>query len=238
MNKLITVSGMRRCKDVESGCTILMGAPHADPRLWREYLDGALAVYRHYGAEDAVEYDAWLDGSSTSLFCIALDSSGRVVAGLRAEGPHQYVDQVHAIRSWSGRPGEAAFRKMVADQIPDGVIESKTGWVARDTEHRSALAGWVARAIVQSALLLGARYSTGIAPSHVLDRYRTTGMKVVWWIPASGYPNDRYITVPVWWDMRNYQTLGTAAQIRLIETEMVELTGSGPLSWTRGERVA
>ncbi|MFE3101092.1 hypothetical protein [Nocardia tengchongensis] len=231
-------SGMLRCADTQSGYTILIGPPHADPRLWREYLAGALAVYRHYGAEEAVEYDAWLDGSTTALFCVALDSDGRVVAGVRAEGPHQHVDQVHAVRSWAGRAGDAAFRKLVADQIPDGVIESKTGWVAPDAEHRHALADWVARAIVQSTVLLGARYSTGIAPSHVIDRYRTTGMAVVWWVPSSGYPNDRYITHPVWWDMENYRERGTPEQVRRVESELAELHASGPVDWTGGERLA
>ncbi len=230
--------GMLRCRDARSGCTILIGPPAADPRLWREYLDGALEVYRSFGAEEAVEYDAWLDGRTTSLFCVALDSDGRVVAGVRAEGPHRHVDQVHAVRSWAGRQGDAAFRKMVADQIPSGVVEAKTGWVARDAEHRHALADWVARAIVQSALLLGVRYSTGIAPSHVLDRYASSGMKVVWWVPSSGYPNERYITHPVWWDMQTYKSVGTPEQVRLIEAEMAELTAGGTVHRTRGEGLA
>lgn len=230
--------GMLQCRDAQSGYTILMGPPQADPALWREYLDGALAVYRSYGAEDAIEYDAWLDGASTALFCVVLDFDGKVVAGMRAEGPHRHVDQVHAVRSWDGRPGDAAFRRLVAEQIPFGVVESKTGWVSRTDPHRHALADWIARGCMQSALLLGARYSTGIIPSHVIDRYRTSGMNIVWWVPSSGYPNERYVTCPVWWDAQTYAELGTPQQVRAIEIEMAELRASGEVGGLRGEGLA
>ncbi|WP_405485914.1 hypothetical protein [Nocardia sp. NBC_00511] len=215
-----------------------MGPPQADPELWREYLDGALAVYSGFGAEDAVEYDAWLDGATTAIFAVALDSDGKVVAGMRAEGPHSHVDQVHAVRSWDGRPGDAAFRKFVAEQIPFGVVESKTGWVSRSVEDRHILANWIPRACVETTLVLGARYSTGITPSHVVNRYRTTGMNVVWWVPTSGYPDDRYVTCPVWWDMETYASLGTPEQARYIEIEMAELRASGEAGGAQGEGLA
>ncbi|WP_459962370.1 hypothetical protein [Nocardia sp. IFM 10818] len=230
--------GMLRFQDPRTGCTFLVGSPEADPRLWRQCMDGALEVYRRYGSEDALEYDAVIDGRSTTLFGVAMDSSGRVVAGVRAEGPHKHVEQVHAVMSWAGLPGDAAFRRMVADQIPDGVIECKAGWTARDAEHRGALADWVARCIVHSMALLGVRYAVGVAPQHALKCYRSSGANVAWWIPASSYPDDRYRTVPVWWDMQTYKSVATDLQVRLIEAELSELTASGTLDWSRSEGLA
>ncbi|MFE3191826.1 hypothetical protein ACFXHA_22645 [Nocardia sp. NPDC059240] len=231
-------SGMLRYRHADSGCTFLVGPPHADLALWRQCMDGALEVYRHYGSEDALEYDAVIDGRSTILFGIALDAEGRAVAGVRAEGPHQHVDTVHAVASWAGLPGDAAFRRMVADQIPDGVIECKAGWTVRDTPHRRELADWVARAIVHCASLLGVRYAVGVAPDHALKCYRSSGANVAWWIPATSYPDDRYRTVPIWWDMQTYRTVATESQTRLIDLEMAELTADGtrlPIVWARDE---
>ncbi|MBL1079507.1 hypothetical protein JK358_34390 [Nocardia sp. 2] len=233
--------GMLQFHDPQSGCTFLVGTPQADPMLWADFMAGALAVYRHYGAEDALEYDTVIDGHTTTLFCVALNSSGRAVAGVRAEGPHRHVDEVHAVASWAGLPGESSFRRMVADQIPDGVIECKAGWVARGVENRAQLADWVARAIVHCSALLGVRYVVGVAPDHALPRYRSSGAKVAWWVPPTSYPDERYSTVPVWWDMNTFRSEATESQVRLIDSELSELLASGPVppvSWTHGEGLA
>ncbi len=219
--------GMLRFRDAESGCTFVAGSPRVHPALWRQCMDGALRVYRHYGAEAALEYDSVIDGGSTTLFFVALDTDGNAVAGVRAEGPHRHVDEVHAIADWAGRPGEAAFRRMVAEQIADGVIETKAGWVARESPDRRALASGVARAIVHSMALLRVRYGVGVSPEHALARYVSSGARVPWWIPATSYPDDRYRTVPVWWDMRTFRTVAADAQVRLIDAELAELTGNG-----------
>ncbi|MFE3259485.1 hypothetical protein ACFXPS_28920 [Nocardia sp. NPDC059091] len=233
--------GMLHYRDAESGHTFLIGPPQASPALWRQCMDGALEVYRHYSSEDALEYDAVVDGLSTTLFAVALDREQKVVAGVRAEGPHRHVDEVHAVSSWRGMAGDAAFRRLVAEQIPDGVIECKAGWTARDTGNRSALADWVARAIVHCATLLGVRYAVGVAPEHALKCYRSSGANVAWWIPPTSYPDDRYRTVPVWWDLHTYHTVATEPQARLIEIELAELVAEGttlPDEWSRDEGLA
>ncbi|MFI6868337.1 hypothetical protein [Nocardia sp. NPDC050406] len=233
--------GMLQFRDEQSGCTFLAGSPRLHPRLWRQCMDGALRIYRHYGSEEALEYDKVIDGRSTTLFFVALDSDGNAVAGVRAEGPHKHVDTVHALADWAGKPGEAAFRRMVADQIPEGVIETKAGWAARESPHRSALAAGVARAIVHSMTLLGVRYGVGVSPEHALGRYRSSGAKVPWWIPATSYPDDRYRTVPVWWDLRTYRSVASDSQLRRIDSELAELTVNGSLppgAWLRGDGLA
>lgn len=231
--------GMLRLCDPRSGYTFLLGSPQLNPIMWRRCMDGARDAYRRYDAEDALEYDAVIDGHSTTMFGVALDAAGQVVAGVRAEGPHRHVDTVHAVTSWRGMPGEAAFRKMVADQIPEGVIECKAGWTARDVEHRSALADWVARSIVHFTMLLGVRYAVGVAPEHALACYRSSGATFAWWIPATSYPDDRYRTVPVWWDLQTFRSVASDCQVRLIDAEMTELAMSGSVDWvSRDEGLA
>ncbi|MTE15499.1 hypothetical protein GLP40_22355 [Nocardia sp. CT2-14] len=233
--------GMFQSRDPQSGYTFLIGPPQADLGLWRKCMDGAREVYRNFGTEDALEYDKVIDGRSTTLFGVALDSDGRAVAGMRVSGPYKHVDEVHAVASWAGLPGEVAFRRMVADQIPAGVIEGKAGWTARDVEHRGVLVDWIARAYVHSMMLLDVRYEVGVAPEHALRCYRSSGANVAWWIPASSYPDDRYRTVPVWYDMQTYRSVATESQVRLIDSEVLEFAKSGqklPTAWARGEGLA
>ncbi|WP_433563198.1 hypothetical protein ACQP1O_38330 [Nocardia sp. CA-151230] len=227
--------GMLRFREPLTGYTILVGPPEADPGLWRQNMDGALEAYRRFGAEEALEYDKVIDGLSTSLFFVALDAGGRVVAGVRAEGPHKQVDEMRAVAGWAGLEGGPAFRRLVADQIPDGVIECKAGWAARDCEHRRALADWMARACVHAALLLGVRYTSAHSPEHALNLYRGSGANVAWWIPPSSYPDDRYRTFAIWWDMETYDSVATESQARLLDLELSQLTQNGLLpriAWT------
>ncbi|GAB2504451.1 hypothetical protein [Nocardia heshunensis] len=214
---------MLRFREAQTGYAILVGPPDADPGLWRQYMDGALEAYRRFDSEDALDYDAVIDGRSTSLFFVALDPDGRVVAGVRAEGPHKHVDEMRAVASWTGREGGPSFRRLVADQIPYGVIECKAGWAARDSEHRHALADWMARACVHAAVLLGVRYVSSHAPEHALRLYRSSGAKVAWWIPPSSYPDERYRTFAVWWDMETCDSIATESQARLLAAELSEM---------------
>ncbi|MFJ4652664.1 hypothetical protein ACIP5Y_15490 [Nocardia sp. NPDC088792] len=204
-------------------------------------MDGALEVYRQFGTEDALEYDDVIDGRSTTLFGIALDADGRAMAGMRVSGPYKHIDEVHAVASWAGLPGEGAFRRLVADQIPEGVIEGKAGWTARDAENRSVLADWIARAYVHSMALLGVRYEVGVAPEHAMRCYRSSGANVAWWIPASSYPDERYRTVPLWYDLQSYRSVATESQVRLMDAEFAEfMAGDRRLStgWNRSEELA
>ncbi|WP_433591835.1 hypothetical protein [Nocardia sp. CA-145437] len=221
--------GMLRFQESRTGFTILVGPPEADPDLWRRNMDGALAAYRRFGSEEALEYDKVIDGVTTSLFLVALDPEGRVVAGVRAEGPHKQVDEMRAVASWEGLEGDSAFRHLIAEQIPRGVIECKAGWVDRDSEHRHALADWMSRACVHAALLLGVRYIGSHSPEHALNLYRSSGANVAWWIPPSSYPDDRYRTFAIWWDMDTYASVATESQARMIEIELSQLRENGLL---------
>ncbi|WP_433758902.1 hypothetical protein [Nocardia sp. CA-135398] len=212
-----------RFRDMHSGYVFHVATPQAHPDLWRRYLRGALQVYRHYGVDHALEYDSVVDGCSTSLFFAAVDPSGVVVAGLRAQGPYGVAEEVHALRAWAGQPGAAELRAMVADRIPEGVVEVKAVWVARAAEHRAALAAAVSRCVVHATRLLDARFGFVTTATRNTGLYRSSGGYVADRIPAVPYPDDRYRTIPMWWDTRTYRSLATKLQSSLTVLERAAL---------------
>lgn len=212
-----------RFRDMHSGYVFHIATPQAHPDLWRRYLHGALRVYRHFGVDHALEYDSVVDGHSTSLFFTAVDPAGAVLAGLRAQGPYGVADEVHALGAWAGRPGADQLRTVVAERIPEGIVEVKAVWVAREAEHRTALAAAVSRCVVHAARLLDARFGFVTTATRNIGLYRSSGGYVADRIPSVPYPDDRYRTVPLWWDIRTYRSLATKLQSSLIALERAAL---------------
>ncbi|MEC3917001.1 hypothetical protein [Nocardia sp. CDC160] len=186
-------------------------------------MDGALRSYRRFDVEEALAYDATIDGSSTTVFVVALDETGRMLGGTRIQGPYQHVDEAHAVTEWEGRVGEAAIRKLIADRIPEGLLEFKSAWVEHDSEHRIAVREGLARSAIHIPHLLGARYALSTAADSVAEGWRVSGGSVVWWIPAVPYPNDRYRTVALLWDTCTFRRHAVESQLPLLEAELAEL---------------
>ncbi|MGX1805857.1 hypothetical protein ACWIGI_09090 [Nocardia sp. NPDC055321] len=218
-----------RFQDASSGCTFWIGTPQAHPGLWRRNMAGALRAYRRYGVEAALDYDKTADGRSSALFVTAIDAFGEVVAGLRVQGPYTHVDEVNALSAWSGHPGETALRKRVADRIPQGVVEVKAVWADRalDRAQRRALGAALDRCVVHVTNLLDARYGFVTAGEHAASGYRTSGARSDWWIPAVPFPDQRYRTIPLWWDMESYRSVADESQLVLIDAEHIALSAGG-----------
>ncbi|MGP4113350.1 hypothetical protein ACTWP5_20855 [Streptomyces sp. 4N509B] len=208
-----------RFRDAVSGCVFLLGTPHGQPALWRRVVHGAVRTYRQVGAEDAFPYEEVADGRSTSMFVAGVCPAGRVVAGGRMQGPYRVPDEAHAAQVWRGRDGEAALRETIAERIGEGVVEVKSGWVARDAEHRSALGAALGRAIVHMATLLGTRFVLGSADRARTGRWCGSGARVDARIPSSPYPDERYDTVVLWWDMTSWREVADAGQVTLVDAE-------------------
>ncbi|MGO4617889.1 hypothetical protein AB4305_29600 [Nocardia sp. 2YAB30] len=225
--------GVLRYYDGQSECVFFVSQPDARPVLWSGYLDGALEVYRRFGVEHALEYDAVADGRSTSLFFVAVDSAGKVVAGVRLQGPYMDVRQAHALVEWGGHAGEDDLHTMIADRISEGVVEAKGAWVARDAAHRSELSAAISRTVLHGARLLGARYGFATVASFTVARHQACGAVPAERIPAVPYPDERYQTVPLWWDTRTYQAFGEESQRSLVEHEQdaLGMPGAGPEVW-------
>lgn len=216
--------GQMRFRDERSGHIFVVGTPRTHIALWHGFMDGAQTAYRRHGVEVALEYDDVISGRSTAMFIAGVEPGGRVVAGLRVQGPYVHADEAHAVaREWRGHRGEHAMRRMIAERAGDGVVELKAGWVAHDAEHRAALREAVARCIVHATKLMDVRYGFLTADRDVAPQWAISGGKPAWWIPSAPYPDDRYRTVSLWWDMHDCRTGADEQQLALIDAEMLEL---------------
>ncbi|MBF6166643.1 hypothetical protein IU486_18070 [Streptomyces gardneri] len=211
--------GVRRYYDAQSECAFFVSEPGVSPELWHRYLGGALDVYRRFGVEHALEYDTVADGESTSLFFAALDADGDMVAGVRMQGPYTDAEQAHALVEWAGHPGAEEVRRMIADRIPHGVVEAKGAWVARDAAKRAELGAAISRTVLHGARLLGARYGFATVASFTVARHSACGAVPAEHIPSVPYPDERYQTVPLWWDTRGYAVFAEEAQRSLTHAE-------------------
>jgi hypothetical protein len=63
------------------------------------------------------------------LFVATVESDGRVVGGLRVQGPYTRVDRAFALREWAGRAGTTELRRQIGRRLGAGVIEVKAVWV-------------------------------------------------------------------------------------------------------------
>jgi hypothetical protein len=115
--------------------------------------------YRQHDVESAVDYERVCDGASTSMFVAAVESDGRVVGGLRAQGPYSRVDQAHALHEWAGREGTNDMRRQLDRRLSAGVIEVKAVWVDGDADRHDALTAVLARSFVHVLKLLDVRYA-------------------------------------------------------------------------------
>jgi len=209
-------------RDPDIGCTLVLSHPLADPGLWSEFLAGAHRCYRKHGVECVLDVDALRGGADTVMFSAVVDDAGEVIGGLRAKGPLRSADDSHAVLEWAGQPGQQTVRNMIADRIPFGVLEMKSGWATDDPHRDRLLTDAVARSGLQMMVILDAQFCMFTAATSVLNRWRSSGA-VVAAIPATPYPDERYRTKMLWWnrhDFFNYAQPDQVAKI-LTETELL-----------------
>ncbi len=174
----------------------------------------------------ALEYDRIRDGSTTTMFIAALDASGHVVGGMRAQGRYTSPRESHAVSEWAGQPGEALLWGDIEDRLPAGVIEMKSGWVSEDFPARAELSSALARVVLHSMRLLDVRYALCTVAQHAVRRWETTGARVSSMVPSVPYPDARYQTVPMWWDAQTAPLLATPQHRPAMEKEWAELAGA------------
>ncbi|MGV0814163.1 hypothetical protein ABQF34_19530 [Mycolicibacterium boenickei] len=199
--------------DPDSECTIVVARPDAERDLWNEYVRGAQSNYRKHGVQQALDPKALQTGADTALFCAGINSSGQVVGGLRAKGPHRSVEESHAIVEWCGQPGLDSVRKMIADRLPFGVVEMKTAWVCDDPDQSRALTDTLARMPLHAMTLLDIQFAMATAAAYVLKRWLSSGGVLASKIPATPYPDARYQTKMMWWDSRTFANHADAGQL-------------------------
>jgi len=209
--------------DPLSGRLFVVARPAAQPELWAAYLDGARVSYAQHGVESAVDYDRVRDGAATSLFVAAVEGDGRVVGGLRVQGPYTHVEQAYALREWAGRAGTTELRRQVGRRLGAGVIEVKAVWVDRDADRHDALTAVLARMFVHLLTLMDVRYAFCTAASHAVPRWQSSGGLVSTEVPAVAYPDERYRTLLMCWDQRNVFARMDGQQARAMARESARL---------------
>lgn len=205
--------------DSDTECTVVVSTPAADPALWADFVDGAARSYHRHGIERALDMDSLTDESNTQLFHAVVNDAGAIMGGIRAKGPLDSPEESHAIVEWENRPGLRTVRKMLSDRLPFGVVEMKTAWMSDDPGRSRAISSTLARSPFTTLALLDAQFVVATAGSHVLNRWRTSG-GVVAKIPATPYPDDRFLTKMMWWDRSTFANTADAEQVSKIFNEL------------------
>lgn len=211
------------CWDPQTECTVVFADPKVERDLWQDFVRGACKSYSNHGVERALDMDALPSGRDTILFAACVDDAGRVVGGLRAKGPYQSAEECHALQEWSGQPGYAAVRKMVADRLPFGVVEMKTAWVTDDPDRSRQLTSAISRTPLHAMNLLDIQFIVATAASYVLKRWLSSGGQLATKIPATPYPDHRYQTRLAWWDRRTFANYADPQQLSLFYAEQRQM---------------
>jgi hypothetical protein len=209
--------------DSDTGCTVVVSTPSADPALWADFVEGAARSYHKHGIERALDIDSLADGANTALFHAVVNDAGEITGGIRAKGPLESPEESHAIVEWADQPGLPTVYKMLSDRLPFGVVEMKTAWMTDDQSRSRALGSTLARTPFTTMALLDAQFVVATAGSHVLNRWRSSGGVVATKIPATPYPDDRYRTKMMWWDRSTFSNDAAPEQVSKIFNEMAIL---------------
>lgn len=215
--------------DPISGRHFVVARPEAQPELWAAYIEGALDSYRQHDVQTAIEFGRVRDGRCTSMFFAAVECDGRVIGGMRVQGPYTDADQAHALAEWAGRDGSAQIRREVQSRLAEGVIEIKAVWVDHDAPHRHELSSALSRVFVHAMDLMRVRHAMCTAASHAMLRWQTSGGVVSRAVPPVPYPDDRYQTHLMWWDRLEVGGLVDSEQLISIIAESEQLFGAAPV---------
>ncbi len=201
--------------------TLVISQPAIDPELWADYAAGAVRSYSRRGVESALDLEALRNGDDTIMFGAVVDDSGRVVGGYRAIALRS-ADDSHAVAEWAGQPGQQDVRRIIAERVPYGVLEMKTGWVTDAAGRNPFLTTALARSCFYMMVILDFQYTMCTAATPVLNSWRSSG-SVVAPIPATPYPNEHFRTKMMWWDRRDFVRHARPAQLGKIVSETREL---------------
>jgi hypothetical protein len=205
-----------------SGLRFEAHTPQYSPELWRSYLDGALERYRHYGVERALDLPSIRDGRSTSLFFVALNDAGAVMAGVRCHGPLARSADAHVLEEYRGYAGREQVRVLLEEWIPEGVVEIKGGWVAATAPHTPDLSNALARCHMYAMRWMGARFAFCSTADHSRPRWMSTGGRVAEEITPISYPDERYSTVVLWWDRTTVAQFAAPKQLDVAKNQWAE----------------
>ncbi|TDD67313.1 hypothetical protein E1262_19660 [Jiangella aurantiaca] len=214
-------------RDEVSGMTLRFYTPSRRFDHWTTYMNGAQASYQRYRVEQALTLPAATQASTTPVFAITSDDSGRVWAGWYANGPLRSMRDAYAPREFVSEPVSASLvSDWIEAALPEGVIELKGAWVDPTSEHKSALADLTSRAFLHAMRMLDVRYAYCSAAEHAASRWFNSGAEELPGIIPARYPDDRYRTTVLTWDAETAMERATQEQRRLYDAECRTATGT------------
>jgi hypothetical protein len=174
--------------------------------------------------EKALDLPSILDGGTTSLFFVALNEMGEVVAGSRCHGPLFRSGDAHVLEEYHGHAGCERVRVLLEERIPEGVVEIKGCWVAAAAPHKQDLSNALARCHMYAMRWMGARFAFCSTAYHSRSRWMSTGGRVAEEIAPIPYPDERYSTVVLWWDRATVAQFASPEQLDAAIHEWAELS--------------
>ncbi|WAC56766.1 hypothetical protein [Gordonia sp. SL306] len=181
--------------------TLITATPHAERRLWGRYLRGAAAAYTRHGCAAALDSDLVADGESTARFFAVIGEDRKVLGGLRVQHRFVAAAQSHALEEWAGQSGQVPLVNAIESRLDEGVVEVKTAWVDERSPVARDVAGQLARLGLVIMEMAGVGHMMATAGDHVLKRWESGGGRVDTSIPPTPFPDDRYRTQLMWWDL-------------------------------------
>src|SRR3954469_20911040 len=91
--------------DSDTGCTVVVSTPAADPALWADFVYGGAGSYRRHGMEQALDMNTLTGEGHTRLFNAVTKDGGGVMGKIRAKGPLDSPEESHAIVEWAAQAG-------------------------------------------------------------------------------------------------------------------------------------
>lgn len=217
--------------DAESRFRVMGTSPEHRPDLWHAYLHGAQARYREHGVEAALGLTgSRSDGSS--LVWLVVDTGGQVVAGLRVLGPLRRVEDAFALQELATSSQTQDLAAAIASRLRQGIVEIKGTWSSSSLDanasyHASRL---LSRCTMHSLTWFGARWGICTAHAGSSALFRRAGARAVEGFAPVPFPDARYRTVPMWWDVQAINQLAQPDQLVRAADEHLQLllTSSAP----------
>lgn len=207
-------------RDRVSGMWLRFYNPARRFDLWRAYVEGACRTYRQFRVESALRLPDATPESAAPIFAVVTDDDGYVQGGWHINGPLRAVSEAIAPREFASEPLSASLvSEWIANAVPEGVIEVKAVWVEPTADMKPALADLTSRAFVHAMHCLGVRYAFCTAAEHAAPRWSNSGARELPGIVPAAYPDDRYRTTFLCWDMETALDLASPTQRLLFDVE-------------------
>ncbi|NED99869.1 hypothetical protein [Phytoactinopolyspora halotolerans] len=208
-------------RDSASGASIGFYRPADRYDLWEAYVAGVRWAYQQHGAEAALKLPPVTLESMTPVFAVITDDDGMVIGGWYANGPLTAVSQAFAPSEFAADPISATLIAEWIDRaLQEGAFEFKGVWANPVAPLKSALADLLARSFFHAMHLLGVRYAFCTAAMHAAPRWMSSGGRPLPGIPPTTYPDERYLTSFLHWDIKSAFRLSTSAQRRLFAADL------------------